>query len=54
MIVLRISVYHKDLFPAILRGDKLIADVEEERFVRLKNWEGFVVNSISYCLKGLK
>ena len=36
---------------AIIDDDKLIAAVNEERFIRVKNDESFPVHSIDYCLK---
>src|SRR5262249_14486529 len=35
---------------ALVRGGKLIAAAEEERFRRIKHWAGFPVSAIGYCL----
>ncbi len=51
MIILGLSTYHGDCSAAILKEEKLVAAVEEERFTRVKHWAGFPINSINYCLK---
>ena len=51
MNILGINAYHGDASACILRDNKIIAAVEEERFTRKKHSAGFPINSISYCLK---
>ena len=51
MNILGINAYHGDASACILRDNKIIAAVEEERFTRIKHSAGFPINSISYCLK---
>jgi len=50
-IVLGINAYHGDSSAAITRDGKLIAAVEEERFLRVKHWAGLPVESMKYCLQ---
>jgi carbamoyltransferase len=50
MIILGINAYHGDSSAAIIKGGKLIAAAEEERFTRIKHWAGFPKQSIHYCL----
>lgn len=50
-LVLGINAYHGDSSAAIVRGGKLIAAVEEERFNRIKHWAGLPVESMRYCLR---
>ena len=51
MIVLGINAYHGDSSAAIVRDGKLIAAIEEERFLRIKHWAGVPIESIRFCLK---
>jgi len=51
MIILGISVYHGDCSASIVKGGRLIAAVEEERFTRVKHWAGFPEHSVRCCLK---
>ena len=39
---------------AILKNNKLVAAVQEERFSRKKNDEAFPQNSIKFCLEKAK
>lgn len=50
-LVLGINAWHGDSSAAILRDGKLIAAVEEERFLRVKHWAGLPVESMKYCLQ---
>ncbi len=50
-IVLGINAWHGDASAAILKDGKLIAAVEEERFLRIKHWAGLPVEAMKYCLK---
>ncbi|HFE39619.1 MAG TPA: carbamoyltransferase [Gammaproteobacteria bacterium] len=51
MYVLGINAFHGDSSAAILLDGKLVAAVEEERFLRVKHWAGFPAESIAYCLR---
>src|ERR1051325_9541779 len=51
MYILGINAYHGDAAAAIIRGGRLIAAVEEERFNRFKHSAGFPEQAIRYCLK---
>ena len=51
MIVLGLNAFHGDSSACLLRGGKLIAAAEEERFTREKHWAGFPAMAIAYCLK---
>lgn len=50
MNVLGIHIGH-DSSAALLKNGQLIADVAEERFVRLKHYSGIPYHSVGYCLK---
>jgi len=49
--VLGISCYYHDSAAAILKDGQVIAAVEEERFSREKNDDGFPKLAIDYCMK---
>ncbi|HTZ10858.1 MAG TPA: carbamoyltransferase [Candidatus Margulisiibacteriota bacterium] len=51
MNILGINAYHPDSSACVIVKGKLIAAVEEERFLRIKHWAGFPAQSIRYCLK---
>ena len=51
MYVLGISCYYHDSAAALLKDGKVVAAVEEERFSRQKNDDGFPKLAIDYCLK---
>lgn len=55
MIVLGIHAGH-DSSAAIIKDGKILADVQEERFIRVKHSNNIPLKSIDYCLKacGLK
>ncbi|MEZ0273612.1 MAG: carbamoyltransferase [Roseimicrobium sp.] len=50
-LVLGINAWHGDSSAAIIKDGKLIAAVEEERFLRIKHWAGLPVESMKYCLR---
>ena len=50
-IILGINAYHADSASCVMRGGKLLAAAEEERFRRIKHWAGFPSQTISYCLR---
>lgn len=50
MIVLGISYLHTNSSATIIIDGKIIASAEEERFVRIKNFTGFPVAAINFCL----
>jgi carbamoyltransferase len=49
MYILGINAYHGDASACLIEDGRLIAAVEEERFVRVKYWAGFPVKAISSC-----
>jgi len=51
MYILGISCYYHDSAAALLKDGQVIAAVEEERFSREKNDDGFPKQAIDYCLK---
>ncbi len=51
MYILGISCYYHDSAAAILKDAQVIAAVEEERFSREKNDDGFPKQAIDYCMK---
>ena len=53
MIILGINFKHADSSACILKDGKIIAAVEEERFVRKKHFNGFPYHSINFCLQKL-
>ena len=50
MNVLGVHIGH-DSSAALIRDGKIVADVAEERFVRIKHYSKLPLNSIEYCLK---
>ena len=54
MYILGISCYYHDSAAALLQNGKVIAAVEEERFSREKNDDGFPKKAIDYLLKGTR
>ena len=50
MIILGLNYFHPDASACLIKNGKLIAAVEEERFVRIKHFSGFPENSINFCL----
>ena len=51
MIIVGINAYHGDASACLFSDGKLIAAIEEERFLRIKHWAGFPARSIEFCLK---
>jgi len=51
MYILGISCYYHDSAAAILKDGQVVAAVEEERFSREKNDDGFPKQAIDYCMK---
>ena len=50
MIILGLNINHADTAACIIVNGKIIAAIEEERFVRKKHYAGFPLNSIEFCL----
>ena len=50
MNILGINAYHGDASACLIQDGKLVAAIEEERFLRIKHWAGFPSQSIKYCL----
>ena len=53
MFILGLRAGH-DAGACLLNGNKIIADVAEERFSRIKNDSTFPLNSINFCLEKAK
>ncbi len=51
MYILGISAYYHDSGVALIKDEKIIAAVQEERFTRKKQDDGFPTESIKYCLQ---
>jgi len=51
MLILGLNAYHGDSSACLVRGGKLIAAAEEERFRRIKHWAGLPTEAIRYCLR---
>ncbi len=49
--ILGLNSYNKDSSAAIVKDDRIITCVEEERFNQQKHYKGFPRMSIAYCLK---
>lgn len=49
-LILGLNAYHGDSSAALIADRKIIAAVEEERFLRLKHWAGFPEQAIRCCL----
>ncbi len=50
MIILGLNIHHPNASACIVKDGKLMFFVEEERILRIKNWDGFPKNSIEKCL----
>ncbi|MDC1179447.1 carbamoyltransferase C-terminal domain-containing protein [Candidatus Pelagibacter ubique] len=50
MIILGINYKHGDASACLIKDGKLLSAIEEERFVKIKNYSYFPINSIKYCL----
>lgn len=50
MNILGINYGHPDAAAILLKKGEWLAGSEEERFTRIKHWEGFPSESISFCL----
>jgi len=51
MYILGISAYYHDAGVALIQDEKIIAAVQEERFTRKKQDDGFPKESIKYCIE---
>jgi len=51
VLILGLNLYHADSAACLLRDGKIVAAVEEERFVRRKHWVGFPHQAFAYCLE---
>jgi carbamoyltransferase len=51
MYILGLNAFHPDSSASLIKNGRLIAAVEEERFLRIKSWAGLPVESIRYCLR---
>ncbi len=51
MYILGISAYYHDSGVALIKDEKIVAAVQEERFTRIKQDDNFPKESIKYCLQ---
>ena len=51
MIILGLNIFHGDAAACIIKNDKILIAVEEERINRIKHSSGFPIEAIKYCLK---
>lgn len=49
--ILGISCFYHDSAACLIKGEKIIAAAQEERFTRKKHDPAFPINAIEYCLK---
>src|SRR6266853_2514944 len=49
--ILGISAFYHDSAACLVRGGKIIAAAQEERFTRKKHDAGFPKNAVEYCLR---
>lgn len=50
MNILGLNAYHGDSAACLIVDGRLVAAAEEERFLRIKHWAGFPIESVKYCL----
>ena len=50
MIILGLNINHADTSACLIIDGKIIAAIEEERFIRKKHYAGFPTNAIEFCL----
>ena len=51
MIVLGLNIFHGDAAACIIKDDKILIAIEEERINRIKHSSGFPIEAIKYCLE---
>ncbi len=51
MIILGLNIFHAESSACIIKNGNVVASCEEERFTHIKNFAGFPLNSLQYCLK---
>ena len=51
MLILGLNIFHAESSACIIKDGVIIASCEEERFNYIKNFSGFPITSIQYCLK---
>lgn len=49
-LILGINAFHADAAACLVRGGRVLAAAEEERFRRIKHWAGFPAAAIRWCL----
>ena len=54
MVIIGLNINHADSAACIVVNGKIVAAIEEERFVRKKHYSGFPFNSIEFCLQRAK
>ena len=51
MNILGISAFYHDSGVALIKDDKIISAIQEERLTRKKHDSSFPINGIKYCLE---
>ena len=51
MIILGLNIFHAESSACIIKNGDVVASCEEERFTHIKNFAGFPLNSLQYCLR---
>ena len=54
MVIIGLNINHADSAACIIVNGKIVAAIEEERFVRKKHYSGFPFYSIEFCLQSAK
>ena len=54
MVIIGLNINHADSAACIIVNGKIVAAIEEERFVRKKHYSGFPFHSIEFCLQSAK
>ena len=54
MVIIGLNINHADSAACIIVNGKIVAAIEEERFVRKKHYSGFPFFSIEFCLQSAK
>ena len=54
MVIIGLNINHADSAACIIVNGKIVAAIEEERFVRKKHYSGFPIFSIEFCLQSAK
>ena len=50
-IILGLNAFHADTSACVIKNNKIVAAIEEERISRIKHTSDFPINAINECLK---